>query len=161
MAPRKPQTVDPRQFSLEGYFEIPAAPRDLPGTLNIEHELRAWLNQAIKDSRLGRDQIGAKMTELLGGDDEDFHVSKAMLDAWTGQSRTSWRFPLSYLPAFIAATGAYWLLDRIAQKCGCRTLVGEEALFAEYGRLDALEEDLKRRKAELKKKLPQRHGAKP
>lgn len=155
---KRPAQPDPRQFSLEGYFE-PTPPPELPGTMNFEHELRAGLNKAVKDSSRSRENIAQRMTELLGGDDEAFSVTKAMLDSWTGQSRTSWRFPLSYFPAFIQATGAYWLVDLVAQKCGCRALVGEDALFAEYGRLEGLENELRERKASIRKRLPKRPGS--
>ncbi|MGH6883216.1 MAG: hypothetical protein ACREFM_20000, partial [Hypericibacter sp.] len=89
------------------------------GSLQFDREWRAALSEAIAKSELKREAIAARMEELLGSDPE-YPVSKALLDAWTApNSKAAWRFPLTYLPAFIEATGARWLLDRIAFKCGC------------------------------------------
>ncbi len=94
------------------------------------------------------------MTMLLGADEDGFRVTKAILDAFTAPSRGDWKFPLLYLPAFIKATGAVWLLDLIAEKCGCKMLVGEEALLAKWGALELQEQRIRTEKARLRKALP-------
>lgn len=147
---------DPRQLRLDGFFEIAEEPGHDPGSRNIDQPLRAWLNRAIKESGKPRVLIAAEMTELLFGDDDEQAVTRAQLDSWTGASRTEWRFPLAYLPAFIQATSAYWLMDKIARQSGCRALVGEDALYAELGRLDSVSRDATARAKDIRKRLPKR-----
>lgn len=141
--------VDPRQILLgldEG--KIAAA----PGSLNWETELRAALAEAIAGSGKRRAEIAAEMETALGSDPH-YPVSVSTLDAWTAPSRTDWRFPLHYLPAFVRATGAAWLLARVAAKCGHKVVAGRDALAAELGALIAQEEDLRARKTALRRQM--------
>lgn len=132
MAPRARirAVADTTQPSL---FE--SAPATLPcGSLQFDAEWRAVMNEAISSSGKTRESIAAEMEALLGNDPE-FPVSKAIVDAWTASSKTAWRFPAIYLPAFIHATGADWLIDRLAAKCGRITLSHDEQRQLEIGRL--------------------------
>jgi hypothetical protein len=85
------------------------------------------------------------MSELLATE-----ITKHMLDSWTAESREGWRFPLSYAPAFEAATGTYALIDLLARKRGCSVLHGKDALLAELGRLDQLEQETRKKRRILK-----------
>jgi hypothetical protein len=123
---------DARQLALDGFFEVPKPIDPAPGSQNFDHELRGALHKAIKDSPLPREEIAAEMDRLLGSD-PDYPVTKATLDSWTAPSRTDWRFPLLYLPAFVQVTGAHWVLELVARRCGCTVLVGKEALLAQLG----------------------------
>lgn len=111
MPVRRP-SGDPRQANLFGAGDAPPA-----GSLQFDAEWRAALTEAIDKCGFGRGNIADRMETLLGGDPE-YPISKAMLDAWTAPSKPGWRFPLIYLPAFVEATGAHWLIDRLAAKCG-------------------------------------------
>lgn len=130
MARRSPAS-DPRQGAL--FAAIPATTPS-KGSLNFDRELRAAMGDATAASGKSRKAIAEEMEELLGSD-PDYPVSRALLDAWTAPSRTDWRFPLIYLPAFIQATGADWLLDRLAQRCGRVVISGEEARDIEIGQI--------------------------
>lgn len=121
---------DPRQVSL---FATDSSTPPC-GSLNFDREWRAALNQAIEECGFGRGNIAIEMERLLGND-PDYPVSVAMLNAWTAASKTDYRFPLTYLPAFIRATGAIWLIDVIAGKCGRVTLTNDEQQLVEIGRL--------------------------
>ena len=88
------------------------------------------------------------------GDAGEGEVTKAQLDSWTAPSRDAWRFPLSYLPAFVEATGAVWLLDLLAERCGCKVVHGEAAVLLELGVVNATMRHLRQREAEIKKSLP-------
>jgi hypothetical protein len=142
MAPRSSSTrgSDPRQV---GLFEGTSATAAC-GSLNFDAEWRAALNRAIDECGFGRGNIAIEMERLLGGD-PNYPVSVALLNAWTAPSKTDYRFPLTYLPAFIRATGAVWLLDVLAGKCGRVTLTGEEEQLVEIGRLQRRVADDKRR----------------
>lgn len=90
--------------------------------------------RAIRESGKSREQIAAEMEDLLGSD-PDYPISKALLDAWTAPSRTDYRFTLIYLPEFITATGADWLFDLLAQRCGRIAVTEVEAQLLEVSRL--------------------------
>lgn len=142
-----------RQLTFE-YFGVPRHPSRTPGGLQFSLELRNLLSCAVKESALSRAEIAAAMTDRLFGDAGDGEVTKAQLDSWTAPSRDAWRFPLEYLPAFLEATGAIWLLDKVAEKCGCRVLVGEQALLAELGAIALHKKRLSEREVELKRTVP-------
>ena len=135
---------DTRQPSLFGS----ASSTPARGSLLFDGEWRAALNQAIEESGFGRANIATHMEELLGND-PDYPVSVALLNAWTAPSKTDYRFPLIYLPAFIIATGATWLLDVLAGKCGRVTLTEDEQRAVEIGRLQIRQRDDKRRLQQL------------
>lgn len=146
------RSSDPRQAILALDDEKSAAPR---GSLNWDAELRAALSEAIKGCGHSRAEIAADMEEALGSD-PNYPISVSTLDAWTAPSRTDWRFPLIYLPAFIQATGATWLVARIADKCGHKVISGSEATHAELGSIVAQQEELKNREREIRRRLRRR-----
>jgi hypothetical protein len=130
------------------------------GSLNFDLEWRHALNDAIAGCAKSREQIAAHMERLLGND-PNYPISKSLIDAWTGVSRTDWRFPLVYLPAFIEATQAHWLLDRLARFCGRMVIGGEQAKLAELGALQHTKDELRRRERELRAEITRRgrhHG---
>jgi hypothetical protein len=141
---------DPRQIlmALDG-SRAPA------GSLNWDAELRAALSEAISLSGLSRAEIAAAMEQALGHDPH-YPIGVSTIDAWTAPSRTDWRFPLLYLPAFIEATGATWLLTRVAAKSGHRVVTGKDALGAELGAVLAQQDDLKERARNLRKAMRSR-----
>jgi hypothetical protein len=149
-----PRQTDPRPQLLA----LPqAAPQPAPrGSLNWDGELRAALSEAIKNSGRNRAEIAAAMEEALGADPH-YPVSVSTLDAWTAPSRTDWRFPLLYLPAFIEATGATWVLGRLAAKSGHQVVTGEAAIGAELGAVLAQQDELRTRERELRKRLRRGH----
>jgi len=139
---------DPRQMALDGFAELPRQAAPTPGSLDFDAELRMALNRALKEAEGDRFQISAEMSRLTGGE-----VTKFQIDSWTGMSRKAWRFPLEMLPAFVSATGAYWLLDQIAGKCGCKVLAGEDVFYAEMAKVDRALDQLKAKKTELQKSV--------
>jgi len=149
----KPRQTDPRQqiLALDQSTRAPAA----RGSLNWDGELRAALAEAIKQSDKSRAEIAAAMEDALGAD-PNYPVSVSTLDAWTAPSRTDWRFPLLYLAAFIEATGAAWLLARLASKSGHQVVTGEAAIGAELGIVLAEQDRLKDRARDLRKQLRRR-----
>lgn len=129
-------------------FEIPTAPAPIGGSLDYATELRHVLSAALKSSPFSRYDIAARMSELTGQD-----ISKPMLDAWTAESKTPWRFPFEYAAAFESACGTTALQELLGRKRGSRILVGEETLLAELGRVEQAKAQLAHRERELKKRI--------
>lgn len=148
-APRIGGVGDERQPTLFDATYTTAA----SGSLNFDVEWRAALNKAIEECGFGRGNIAIEMERLLGND-PDYPVSVSLLNAWTAPSKTDYRFPLLYLPAFIRATGATWLLEVLAGKCGRVTLTSEEEQLVEIGRLQKRVHDDRRRLQALVKGRP-------
>lgn len=141
---------DDRQMSFDDYFVVPTPADVRPGSIaGFDHELRQALSQSLKEQPLSRYEVAAKMSEMLGDD-----ISKNMLDAYTAESRETHQISVVRLVAMILATRDYDLLALVAEKVGCRLLVGEEAVAAEVGFIDQEIEELRARRAELKRLHP-------
>lgn len=141
MSRRASPIHDPRQGSLlpdEPLFPPPVPPPAMAGAANIGRALRAALSQAMELCPYSRAEIAARMTEALFAAGEEGEVTLSQLNAWTAPSRGDWRFPLEYLPALVEATGAVWLVDWLAQRCGCRALRGEQAVLVEMSAKEVL-----------------------
>ena len=132
-------------------FDIPTPSEPIAGNLDLDMALREALSDALKHCDKDRWEIAAEMSRLTGRD-----ISKYMLDAYTGESRSDHNFPYRYASAFEAATGSYCLTNLLAKCRGCKVLVGEETLLTELGRIEQMEVELKKQKAELKKHLERR-----
>ena len=145
---------DSEQLDMQRYFDVPREPAPQPGSSNFTLQLRNALSRALKETPHSRVDVAARMTDLLFGDAGDGEVTKAQLDRFTAPSAEAWRFPLEFLPAFVQVTGAVWLLDLVAERCGCRILEGEQALLAELGAIILHERRLKSARARLEKSVP-------
>jgi len=135
------------------FFEVPQAPAPVNGSLDCAAELCATLADMITDSInrkviRSRYDLAARMSELTGHE-----ITKAMIDAWTAESKEAWRFPFQFAPAMEAACDSTALQELFGRKRGSRILVGEDALLAEMGRLDVDEARIKQRRAKLKARL--------
>jgi len=132
-------------------FDFPRAPTPVGGSLDYSSELCHVLADALKSTPKNRYEIAARMSELTGQE-----ISKSMLDSWTAESKTPWRFPFEYAAAFEAACESTCLQELLARKRGSRILVGEESLFAELGRIEQTRTELAQREKALKQYLGKR-----
>jgi len=130
------------------FFDVPVAPAPTGGSLDYANELRAELSAALKETPLSRYEVAARMSELTGHE-----ITKTMLDSWTAESKSPWRFPFEYAAAFETACGTTRLQALFGRKRGSRVLVGEEVLFAELGRIEQAEVQLAARKKLLRERL--------
>lgn len=128
-------------------FSVPS-PSTIPGALNLNIQVPALLSVAIKDSGMDRDEIAFQMSRLTGD-----HISEDMLNAWTAKSKTQWRFPLQYLPAFEVATGTHIVSHNIAEKCGGTFLIGSDVLQARLGKKLAQKKQLEDEIRSLQKRI--------
>lgn len=137
-------TRDPAQFDL---FLSPLFPCRLPATrIDIERyraRMKRGMARAIRECPHDRPTIAARMAQYLGLPS----ISKAMLDAYTAESKSGHDITLPRFAAFVHATGAVWLWDEAMADQGATILIGDEARLAEIARLQQEQETIK---AELK-----------
>lgn len=129
-------------------FDIPQAPAPVSGSLDYCTELRFALSDALKKCPRSRYEVAARMSELTGEE-----ITKTMLDAWTAESKTAWRFPFEFAAAFEVATDTTILQELLARKRGSRILVGEDNLLAELGRIHKQRDELASREKALKDRI--------
>lgn len=129
-------------------FEVPIPRNPLPGALSIGPALRALISDLLKRSPYTRYEIAARMSELTSQ-----QITKHQLDSWTAESRSDWRFPLEYLPALEVALETHEITAWLAGLRGCKVLVGKEAMLAEIGKLERIQEEASRRKKQLKQAM--------
>lgn len=129
-------------------FDVPLPPAPVGGSLDYDAELRAALSDALKTTPLSRYQVAARMSELTG-----HSITKEMLDSWTAESKTPWRFPFQFAAAFEVACDTTCLQELLGRKRGSRILVGEDALFAELGRVKKAQDELAQRERALKHRM--------
>ncbi len=129
---------------------MPHEPELLAGSLDCEAELRIALCQAIDGSPHDRYEIARRMSELTGK-----KVTKAMLDAWTAESKSLHRFPFEFAAAFEAACGpeCSTVQNLLARKRGRAVLSADELLFAKLGAIGKKQEDLKQEEEDIKRHL--------
>lgn len=137
---------DPRQLTLDELFEIPRPMNHQPASLDHAKELRHLLSEALKKTTKSRFEVASRMSELTGHD-----ISKAMLDAWTAESREAWRFPFEFAAAFEVACDTYCLTEFQARKRGCKAYAGDAVRQAEIGRIESQIDELATKLKALKK----------
>lgn len=94
-------------------------------------KLKRAMAQAIRECPHDRPTIAARMAQYLGLPS----ISKAMLDAYTAESKSTHDISLARFKGFVFATGAVWLWDMIVSEDGLLLLQGDEARLAEIARL--------------------------
>jgi hypothetical protein len=123
-------------------------PSGTPGSFSISAHLKGLLSEGIRQSGMSRYEVAAKISELLG-----WELSKAMLDAYTAESKDGHRVPAEILPAFSFVTGYYEPLRMLCETAGGQFLGGEHTVYAEMARVHKQIEDLKARERVLKGRL--------
>ena len=125
-----PRSKDDRTFDL---FSSPVHQEHLPGSLQC------------------RVEIAHTMSEALLGED----VSKAMLDAYTAESRERHNISLERAIAFDVATETYALMQLASGRVGGTFLFGEDVVLAELAKIDCQEQEIKEKGNELKARKQQ------
>ena len=95
--------------------------------------------RAIRECPFDRPTIAARMAQYLGL----AGISKAMLDAYTAESKAGHDISVLRFSAFVHATGATWLWDVVVADHGATLLIGDEARLAEVARLQQEQEEIK------------------
>lgn len=129
---RKATDIRQRDFyALLGDLEavpMPEEPAREPGAMELDQPMRRWLGEAIDKSARSRAIIAENMASLSGR-----AITKAQLDSWTGASRPH-RFPAELLPAFCAACGNIYVMERLAATMGAEIADATTAKLAHLGR---------------------------
>lgn len=119
---------DPHQGDL---FHQPVYPSRMASddidVTGFRSKLKRAMSRALKECPHDRHEIAKRMALALGQDS----FSKAMLDAYTAESKETHDISLYRFKAFVRATGAVWLWDMIVADDGMIMLVGDEARLAE------------------------------
>lgn len=131
-------------FTLD-MFDIPVPAPQTPGSMNYSCEIAHVMSDALKACPYDRYEVAARMSRLLGSE-----VSVNMLNAYTAESRETHNITLERAIAFDAATEGYALLKFMADKRGCRVLVGKEALLAELGEIGRIKQELAEQEKAIK-----------
>ncbi|OGA53263.1 MAG: hypothetical protein A3F74_09380 [Betaproteobacteria bacterium RIFCSPLOWO2_12_FULL_62_58] len=129
-------------------FDVPCAAPALPGSINFSREIAATMSSALKACPADRIEVAARMTRLMGRE-----VTLSMLNAYTAESHVDHNISLERAIAFDVATQAQALLAFFAGKTGCGILVGEDALLAEWGRVQQAKADIAEREKALKERM--------
>ena len=128
-------------------FAVPM-PSQITGSLNMNIATPGLISTAIKDSGMDRDEIALHMSRLTGD-----HITEDMLNSWSAKSKTQWRFPLQYLPAFEVATGTHLTSHFMAEKCGGTFLIGADVLQARLGKRLSQKKQLEEEIRSLQKRI--------
>jgi len=120
---------------------------DLLGEFSFR--VRASITRTTRKSKFSREQIADKMSELMGR-----KITASTIYNFSSESHHDHRFPAELLPFWIKATGDNSILELLAEASGCQVLSGQEALYADLARLDRQAEEIKRKRAVIRSKLP-------
>jgi len=131
--------LHPDQFDL---FREPIFPVRVPlaqiDPARFRAKLKREMARAIRECPYDRPTIAARMAQYLGLP----NISKAMLDAYTAESKEGHDISLVRFKAFVRATGAVWLWDMVVAEEGLTLLEGDEARLAEIARLQQEQREL-------------------
>jgi hypothetical protein len=102
-------------------------------SLNVIHELKTALNQAIKRCPLSRIQIAERMNELMEEEGvENGEVTVDLINSWTKDDPKR-IIPTKLIPYFCMATNSTLPLTALAQPLGAVVIEGEEIRILELG----------------------------
>lgn len=131
---------DPAQLD---FFQRPLFPtRTASNRLDLDRyrsKMKRAMARAIRECPFDRPTIAARMASYLGLP----KISKAMIDAYTAESRDSHDITLVRFAAFVHATDAVWLWDEAMSDQGVTLLIGDEARLAEIARLQQEQDRIK------------------
>ena len=129
------------------FASIPKPAAAEPGGMDFRTRIAVLVSEMLDDARaadpeLDRYAVAARVSRLVGKE-----VSKAMLDAYTAESRDAYNVPAWLMPALEHVCHSHRYSEWLAQIRGGRFLLGPAALDAEIGRvqgeMDGLREQLR------------------
>nr|WP_273719937.1 MULTISPECIES: hypothetical protein [unclassified Bartonella] len=92
--------------------------------------IKRAMARALRECRVERNEIAERMAHYLGIG----CLSKASLDAYVAENKQV-DISLPRFKAFVLATGAFWLWDKVVSEDGLLLLQGDEAGLAKIARL--------------------------
>ncbi|ENO91982.1 hypothetical protein ACFQ4M_15760 [Thauera mechernichensis] len=127
---------------------LPQPAEQTPGSQCYGVEVAHLVSQALAGAGCDRTDVAARMSRLAGRD-----VSKYMLDAWSAESREAYNMPFYLAPVLEVACHTHLLTQWLADRRGCRVLVGKAALDAEIGKLERVRDEAGKKIRALKSAL--------
>jgi hypothetical protein len=132
----------------EGFEEVfpIRAPKMLIGRdTTLQGKIKRLISAMLRECSKSREVVAAEMAAMM--DRPTF--SKAMLDAYSAESREDHQMSLDKFIVMVRATGQMWVWDDLLKDEGLTVLYGEEAVLAERGRIRQEIEALRRRERAL------------
>lgn len=119
------------------FTSIPQPVPAEPGGMDFRTRIAVLVGDLLDDARahdpqLDRYEVAARTSRLVGKE-----VSKAMLDAYTAESRDAYNAPAWLMPALEHVCESYRYTEWLASVRGGRFLLGPAALDAEIGRMQS------------------------
>ena len=123
-----------------------------PGSLNVDLELRAAINEAIRKSGKDRNQIRCEIYELTGID-----LSIHVLNSWTAESKSKnsnnqdhnknkrWGIPAEMIPALCHVTDDRQPLEVLLKVIGLEVMTREQQVELYISRLKAQKKEIARK----------------
>ncbi|ALG60879.1 hypothetical protein [Citromicrobium sp. JL477] len=130
-------------------FEPPVLDERPAVLAGLEQEIAGVVGTILASTPMSREEMAARMTELLGEP-----ISRAMLDAYASPARTEHKVPMSRFFALVLATKRHDLFDPLVRKIGAGLLVGDEIKTARLGQLDRIIQNAREEKRKLAQTAP-------
>lgn len=132
------------------FFEVPAAAPIIEGSQDWRGEVSQLVAGMLAEAaNAGKDRhmIAADMARLSGHE-----VSKSMLDGYASPARDTFNIPFVWAPLLEVACDSITLSNWLVGKRGGKMLIGLEAINAEIGRWERVQDEASRRVRDLKAK---------
>ena len=129
-------------------FAIPEAYIAAPAAYDFREQIAEIVSNILAHAEGDRFSIAARISRLTGKD-----VSKWMLDAYTSPAREEFNLPFWLAAALEVACESHELTNWLTTIRGGRLLVGRQALDAELGKLQRIQDETGRRIRELKRQM--------
>jgi len=123
----------------------------IPGSLNIQGEIKGALSKMFRKCGLSRYQIAAQISEAVG-----YEVSKSMLDNYTGESHIDVRVPADILAAATLICQSDLAIVIVCEACGGRFISNADIEYLELIKVQKEISRLQAKEIELRQKLNSR-----
>lgn len=143
--------ISPRKLTGKAQPDLFSA-ASLPGSMSDGARIRAVLVDSIRTSSKSRQQIADEMTVLAGS-----RVTERMLNGYTAESRSEYRWPAELTRAFCAATNDDRLLTILPELAGLRVITAAEADLLELGRNYLVRKEAEQKMSDIERR--HREGA--
>jgi hypothetical protein len=120
---------------------------------SLDSRIARAVSLALKRSSKTREKVAEEMTDWLGRS-----VSKAMLDAYAAEERTTHRIPLDRFIALIEVTGCLDLIGLVAEPFDLVAVPGRYMAIIRLHQIEEHERDLAQLKAEVQAELRRPRG---
>jgi hypothetical protein len=126
---------------------LPEAPAN--GSCDVRPQLCGVINEVIRESKKGRDEIADLMSDSLGTDQT---ITKAQIDSWT-RADSDRHIPLEYIHAFEVACKSTAITEYLCKLHDGKFIDRRSHDVMDLGQLQVLKAQLAAKERELKRGL--------